>query len=360
MDAAMWRRFLRAFAITGASALMLVVALILLVDPLGVSPIGLFEPKAGYAMKDRRFLVQQLIRSGQFDSFLLGSSTIHSVDPDWAEAAFGGSFANLAIHGATPHELARVIEDVGRSRPRPQTIVLGIDSGRWCGAKPPETYHPRAVFPESLYDADRLNDFPVLLNMEMLDTSFEQLAVDLKLKAPQTEADGYRNELDETKWKPFKPGKAACKLACEEKGPAADPGATPSIRAAQHSFPALRLLKDAIASLPAGAKLIVAMMPPYISAQPDTAAERADLDLCKQRIAALATSKSGYTIDFDIASAWTRNADNYWDDSHFRTAIAKDFVRRVKEAIERRHDAADGVYRYLAGPAAGPAVTTTR
>src|SRR6185312_15728579 len=77
MDAAMWRRFLRAFAITGAGALMLVVALVLLVDPLGVSPIGLFEPKAGYAMKDRRFLVQQLIRSGQFDSFLLGSSTIH-------------------------------------------------------------------------------------------------------------------------------------------------------------------------------------------------------------------------------------------------------------------------------------------
>jgi hypothetical protein len=102
------------------------------------------------------------------------------------------------------------------------------------------------------------------------------------------------------------------------------------------------------------------MMPPHISAQPDTAAERADLDLCKQRIAALATSRSGYTIDFDIASAWTQNADNYWDANHFRTAIAKDLVRRVKEAIERRRDAEDGVYRYLAGPGYEPAVTTTR
>ena len=356
----MWKRFLRAFAITGAAALALVIALVLLVDPLGVSPVGLFEPKAGFALKDRRFLVQQLIRSGQFDSFLLGSSTIHSVDPDWAEAAFGGKFANLAIHGATPHELARVLEAVARSRPRLRTIVLGLDGGRWCGAKPPETYHPRAVFPESLYDADRLNDFLVLLNMEMLNTSFEQLAVDLKLEAPQTAADGYRNELDEAKWKPFKPGKDACKLACEEKVPATDRGATASIGTPQHSFPALRLLEEAIASLPTGAKLIVVMMPPHISAQPDTAAERADLDLCKQRIAALATSRSGYTIDFDIASAWTRNADNYWDASHFRTAIAKDFVRRVKEAIERRRDAEDGVYRYLAGPGSEPAVTTTR
>ena len=38
----MWKRFLRAFAITGAAALALVIALVLLVDPLGVSPVGLF------------------------------------------------------------------------------------------------------------------------------------------------------------------------------------------------------------------------------------------------------------------------------------------------------------------------------
>ena len=134
-------------------------ALILLVDPLGVSPVALVEPKAGYALKDRRFIAQQLIRSGQFDSFLLGSSTIHSVDPKWAEAAFGGEFANLAIHGATPHELARVLEAIERSKPRLRTIVLGLDSRRWCSHEPPQTYHPKAVFPELLYDADRLDDF---------------------------------------------------------------------------------------------------------------------------------------------------------------------------------------------------------
>ena len=31
---------------------------------------------------------------------------------------------------------------------------------------------------------------------------------------------------------------------------------------------------------------------------------------------------------------------------------------RVKEAVERRRDAEDGVYRYLAGP--GPSATTAR
>ena len=294
----MWKRFLRAFAITGAAALALTLALILLVDPLGVSPVAMIEPKPGYAMKDRRFVAQQLIRSGQFDSFLVGSSTIHSVDPDWAEAAFGGAFANLAIHGATPHELARVLEAIGRNEPHLRTLVLGLDSGRWCSAKASGTYHPKAVFPESLYDADRLDDFAALLNLEMLDTSLDQLAIDLKIAAPETEADGYRNELDDAKWKPFKPDKDGCKLACDEKA-AATGGAEAHPAQPDRPFPALKLLEKALASLPAETKLIVAVMPPHVSTQPNNANERADHDLCKRRIAAIATHSHGYAIDFD-------------------------------------------------------------
>ena len=56
----------------GAAALALTLSLILLIDPLGVSPVAVIEPKPGYAMKDRRFVAQQLIRSGQFDSFWWG------------------------------------------------------------------------------------------------------------------------------------------------------------------------------------------------------------------------------------------------------------------------------------------------
>ena len=356
----MWKRFLRAFAITGAAALALTLALILLVDPLGVSPVAMVRPKSGYALKDRRFLAPQLIRSGQFDSFLVGSSTIHSVDPHWAEGAFGGEFANLAIHGATPHELTRVLEMIGKSEPRLRTVILGLDTGKWCGAKVPETYHKTAVFPESLYDADRLDDFLALLNLKMLDTSLKQFVIDLKLEAPKTEADGYRNELDEARWKPFKPGKDDCKLACDETvaTTGAGGGEAQSAETRERFFPALRLLEEPLASLPAGTKLIVVVMPRHISTQPDSASERGDLDLCKRRIAALATSKRGYAIDFAIASTWTRNADNYWDSSHFRTAIAKALVLRIKEAVERRRDAEDGVYRYLAGPS--PSTATSR
>jgi hypothetical protein len=356
----MWQRFLRAFAITAAAALALSLTAILLVDPLGVSPIAVVAPKSGYALKDRRFLAQQLIRSGQFDSFLVGSSTIHSIDPHWAEEAFGGEFANLAIHGVTPHELTRVLDMIGKSTPRLRTVVLGLDAARWCSATAPARYHPQAVFPESLYDGDRFDDFAALLNLKVLDASLKQLAVDLKIEAPQTEADGYRNELDDARWKPFKPGRDTCQLACDE-APASTIGGgdgTRSGKSGQHHFPALRLLEQALSSLPADTKLIVVLMPPYASKLPDTAGQHADLDLCKRRIAALASDSHGYAIDFDIASPWTLNAKNYWDANHFRTAIAKAFIRRIEEAMERRRDAEDGVYRYLAGPS--PPATTSR
>ena len=359
MADAMWQRFLRAFAITAAAVLALSLAAILLVDPLGVSPIAVVAPKSGYALTDRRFLAQQVIRSGQFDSFLVGSSTIHSVDPHWAEEVFGGEFANLAIHGVTPHELTRVLDMIGRSTPRLRTVVLGLDAESWCAATAPARYHPKAVFPESLYDADRFDDFATLLNFKLLEASFKQLAVDLKIKAPKTEADGYRNELDDAKWKPFKPGRDTCQLACDEAPASTNGGGgARSGKSGQHQFPALRLLEQALSSLPARTKLIVVLMPPYASKLPDTAGQRADLGLCKRRIAALASDKRGYAIDFDIASPWTLNAENYWDASHFRIVIAKAFIPRIKEAMEHRRDAEDGVYRYLAGPS--PPATTSR
>ena len=146
---------------------------------------------------------------------------------------------------------------------------------------------------------------------------------------PETEADGYLNELDDAKWKSFKPDKDGCKLACDERV-AATGGAEAHPAQPDRPFPALKLLEGALASLPAETKLIVAVMPPHVSTQPNNANERADLDLCKRRIAAIATHSHGYAIDFDIASAWTNNADNYWDASHFRTAIASAFMLRIK------------------------------
>jgi hypothetical protein len=298
-------------------------------------------------LKDRRFVAQQVIRSGRFDSFLVGTSTIHSVDPDWAEAAFGGDFANLAIHGATPYETAKVVTLIAQSVPNLRRIVLGLDAEKWCSSAAPPRYHDKALFPDALYDSDRVNDLPMLLNGKMLEFALRQLVVDLKLRPAPVPADGYRNELDESKWKPFNPGPDNIATLADGKESAIAQG-----QDAERNFPALQLLEQALGSLPEEAKLIAVLMPPYVSTIPSEAEERARLDLCKQRIAVLAGRTHDDAVDFDIPSPWTASAENYWDKSHFRMVIAKALMQRVKEAVERRRDAEDGVYHFLAGAAA--------
>jgi hypothetical protein len=340
----MWQRFLRAFSIVYVATLGSAILLLLLVDPLSVSPVALVMPKHGYALKDRRFLAPQVIRSGQFDSYLVGSSTIHSVDPAWAEAAFGGRFANIAIHGVTPYELTRVLGLVGSSVPGLRRLNLGLDADQWCDPlRSAQRYHVKAVFPERLYDTGALPHLPSLLNGKMVAMALRQLMVDLGLKRAPVPPNGYRNELDEARWKPFKPGKSSCHLDCDS--------ATPQVPESRPgNSVALDFLEQALAAQPEQAEIIVVLMPPYVSTLPTAAAELARIDQCKQRIAAVVSHHAGFTVDFDIASPWTKEANNYWDGRHFRIGIAKALMPRVKEAVERRRDAEDGVYRTLTGP----------
>ena len=77
----MWRCFILAFAITaGAGSHGAALLLILVADPLGVSPIGL-SPNHGYAVSDRRFVAPQIIAGGKFDSVPVGTSTSPSFRP---------------------------------------------------------------------------------------------------------------------------------------------------------------------------------------------------------------------------------------------------------------------------------------
>jgi hypothetical protein len=114
-------------------------------------------------------------------------------------------------------------------------------------------------------------------------------------------------------------------------------------------YPGHGLLEQALASLPSSTQIIVVLMPPHISLLPHDDDGRASLDQCKRHLAGLVSRNTGFIVDFDIDSPWTRKAENYWDDSHFRMSIAKALMPRVKEAVERRRDAEDGVYRTQTG-----------
>ena len=75
--------------------------------------------------------------------------------------------------------------------------------------------------------------------------------------------------------------------------------------------------------------------------QPPTS--RAVIEQCKRSLANEMSFPRVSVIDFRIPSIWTRNDDNYWDHGHFRVGLAHDLVLRIKEAVQQRRDAEDGV-----------------
>jgi hypothetical protein len=360
MGKSMWKRFLFAFAVTGAAALALALALIMLVDPLGTFPGGLDGDFAGdgLALNDRRFAAPVIVRSEDYDSFILGTSTMHSVDPQWAEDAFGGSFANVTLHGGTPFEMTEMMRLIAHSVPHPRRLILGIDIKRWCGAKGQGQRRTDVVFPDWLYDDSQVNDLSAMFNMKTVEAAYEQLEVEIGVEPPRLPPDGYRNELLDSKWNAAKAreriyGSKGIALAALD--PYVPEGSVDD-DVPVHKFPDIEMLKQAAAELPVTAELILAITPSHVAAFfDDSAEERENVEQCKHSLATQISYPRVSLIDFRIPSAWTRNDANYWDRHHIRVGLAHDLVRRIKEAIDRRRDAEDGVYRYLAGPGASAA-----
>lgn len=360
MGKSMWKRFLFAFAVTGAAALALALALIMLVDPLGTFPGGLDGDfsQDGLALNDRRFAAPRIIRSEDYDSFLLGTSTMHSVDPQWAEQLFGGSFANLTLHGGTPFEIAEIVRLIGHELSDVKRVVLGVDLNRWCNPKGHAKSNARAVFPDWLYDQDPVNDIGSSFNISTLESAYDQLRVLLRLKRAELPADGYRNQLNDANWNA---AKAKKKIDGSDGVAVAalDPYETMHREidgSATATFPDHKLLRDAAQELPPTVELILVIMPSHaLDILNDDESERESMEQCKHSLATQISYPRVSLIDFRIPSAWTRNDANYWDRHHIRVGLAHDLVRRIKEAIDRRRDAEDGVYRYLAGPGASAA-----
>src|SRR5262249_23842459 len=146
----------------------------------------------------RRYQLPALVRSGRFDSYIVGSSTVHTLDPLQVSAGLGGSFANLALHGGEPHEQAQLVRLIGW-QPSVRSILVGLDP-KWCQTARLEQYNPRAEFPEWLHDDNRWNDILFSFNFGMLDLASLKLQQILWPSGITIRHDGFQNALppDET------------------------------------------------------------------------------------------------------------------------------------------------------------------
>jgi hypothetical protein len=333
-----WRGFVFVALAVFGTTVALLAAFVFLMNPYGNLPRLLFRE---HAITDinQRFQYPALIRSGRFDSVVVGASDARLLHPDALEHMFGGSFANLSMNAGLAWEQYRLADLFIRSIAKPRTLLVALDH-IWCDENADTVRTTFRGFPEWLYDENRWNDFSYALNTKTVEISGRRLAVALGMKHGRLES-GYEvftppeSAYDSIKVRNKLWGKSGPRTL-QAKNPPYEPIA--SERAAWR-FPAHAWLEEILIRFPG--RVVLVFMPAHIAAQPVPGSKDAAKESeCKARIAALARRYGALpVIDFRIRSEITSNDQNYWDQLHYRLPIADRVARGIERAIATgKHD----------------------
>ena len=98
-----WSSCLKWCAGTGLALAFAALLFNVLVDPYGSNPLRIRFERPLMDI-NQRFMFPQVLRSGEFDSAVFGTSTSRLLSPADLESSFGGHFANFGMNAATPFE----------------------------------------------------------------------------------------------------------------------------------------------------------------------------------------------------------------------------------------------------------------
>jgi hypothetical protein len=345
-----WSRFLF-LAAAAATVFALAVWLFnVLVDPYGSNPLRIRFERPLMDI-NQRFMYPQVLRSGEFDSAVFGTSTIRLLKPSDLEAWFGGHFANFGINAAAPSDQSEAVTLYLSHTRAPRTLIWGLDPG-WCEKDREPLANPltERTFPTWLYRGSAWGTIPHLFNLRTVEIAGRVVANKLHLMKSRLPRDGYEV---------FTPPEASYDLARAQAHiwggkPRQNTAINPPFQSSEVErdawrYPALDRLVATLAELPNETRLLILFPPAHLAIQPAPGSFKAAVEAeCKERVAAIVAYHHGTTVDFRIASPITSEDANYWDPLHYRLPIAK----RVAEALERaaagKSDSGD--FRVIAPP----------
>src|SRR5271155_2048941 len=157
-----WRGFVSLFLGTLIGCVVGVYLFILLVDPYDVVPFSLPIDRRIISISDR-FMYPQIVRSGRFDSLIVGTSTSRLLDPELLDKSFHARIANLAMDSATAWEQQEMINYFVRKVGPPKVLIVGLDSV-WCVQDADRRTITFRGFPYWMYDDNPWNDYLYLFN----------------------------------------------------------------------------------------------------------------------------------------------------------------------------------------------------
>jgi hypothetical protein len=325
---------------------------ILLVDPYGMVPFSLPFDRA--LMSAQRQMYPQILRTGRYDSIVVGTSTSRLLDPVALDRVLGGHFASLAMPAATAVEQIHVIDYFRRTVASPKAVIIGLDH-EWCyrNGNAYISEHTAALereFPAWAFDDSRWNDLLHLLNVPTLQEASHVVGHLLGRIPEKLRKDGFEVFVppDST----YDPARAHFFVYEQNDSRVPIPvHSTFSLGEVERNamdFEPLVWLDDSLASLP-GATRKILMFPPLhahamLAAGP--AGEARDAE-CKRRVTAIARRRGAMLVDWRILSPLTKEDSNFWDPLHYRLPVAYRLIDDLGHIVNQGRESPDGSYRIL-------------
>lgn len=342
-----WRAFNRIFLGTFFGLLVGVYVFILLIDPYGVVPFHL--PLERHIAGNQRQMFPQILRTGNYDSLVVGTSTSRLLDPIALDRRLGGHFANFAMPSMSAWEQYQAADFLRRVVAAPRILFVGLDHS-WCYQPgEPTGGPPNGEFPGWAFDDNPWNDFLYLLNGETLEVAGRVVSRLLGRSPEKVRRDGFEifvppesqydfRRAEENIWGGAGPHRIE---------PVSPPVLFTDAERNALVFPALAWLDAGLSGLPAARK-VLAFMPVHVAFMPQPGSRRAAVEAeCKAQIAAIARRRGATVIDWEIASPLTTNDANYWDVLHYRLPVAYRLIEDLGRVVVDGQASADGSYRIL-------------
>jgi hypothetical protein len=315
--AAKWRRWLLAFLSVPLLGAALILAFLIAVDPYDTGKFGLFDID-GIDDSNTRTAIPSRARDRQFDSAVIGNSTVQRLNPAELSRATGRRFVQLYMIGANPLETLAVLDLYLRSHPHPGALVIGADPS-WCSHQEPEL---GPELPYWLYDRSFFVYAVRMISWQTIEHAFQRVAIGLGV-SQRGVVDGFLDY--EEFWLPGR---------FREAAPPRDPPPA-ATDAGRNVFPAISLLDAAIKRLPPDVPIVL-IVPPTVYPtvpQPGTIGGM-EQEACNAALARIVAGRPHSNfINYRVDNALTRERANFADFIHYRGVIAEKIVEGIAASL---------------------------
>jgi hypothetical protein len=332
-----YKAFLSILLTTFASGLILSYAFILVVDPYDVFS---WSPDFDrYPVGKSRLHKPAQARSKDFDSVILGTSSVMLLNPKSFDKALGTNFVNLSLPAGSPYEQLRIAELFHRHHDKTKAVIISVTdvwcringTGKYLNVNRPKLMDSRKI-KEWMYTDSIWGQLPPL-DSDIFEDTVDQIKILIGKEEPEYSLDGYNNFVARYERKYSKERRHNNLYGSGKRKKEKEYLIQKEVME-KWGFPDLTLLENYLSGLDDDVKKVLLFAPNHFNhGSYQGSHNKARIAECKRRVDVIRnTVDNTRVVDFMFESPISLVDSNFYDPRHYTIEIADMIVKAIIES----------------------------